>query len=109
MPDEFDSDAGTPENRLAISRKAVSCLALSGIVELFGGGEVAHHQRDAVIAGIDARDDALRLGRASGRAGSCRCRCGWRRRPDQPERRQNTSHSASSLRSPITGLQSILA
>ena len=29
--------------------------------------------------------------------------------PDQPERRQNTSHSASSLRSPITGLQSISA
>src|SRR5260370_737126 len=29
--------------------------------------------------------------------------------PAQPERRQNTSHSASSLRSPITGLQSVLA
>ena len=31
------------------------------MVEQFGGGEVAHHQRDAVIAGVDARDDALRL------------------------------------------------
>ena len=58
-PEEFDSEAGTPENRLAISRKAVSCLALSGTVELFGRDEVAHDQRNAVIAGIDARDDAL--------------------------------------------------
>ena len=32
MPDEFDSEAGTPENRLAISRKAVSCLALVGLL-----------------------------------------------------------------------------
>ena len=30
MPDEFASDAGTPENTLAISRKVASCLALSG-------------------------------------------------------------------------------
>jgi hypothetical protein len=32
MPDEFDNEAGTPENRLAISRKAVSCLALLGLL-----------------------------------------------------------------------------
>ena len=61
MPDEFDSDAGTSENRLAISRKAVSCLALVGLLTQLGGDEMAHHQRNAVIAGIDARDDALRF------------------------------------------------
>src|SRR5579883_171363 len=34
---------------------------IDGAVELLGGDEVAHHQRDAVIAGIDARDQALRF------------------------------------------------
>src|SRR6266702_4066436 len=52
MPEEFDSEAGTPVNRLAISRK----------VESLGAGEMAHHQGDAVIPGIDPWDDALCLG-----------------------------------------------
>ncbi len=30
-------------------------------MEVFGAGEVAHDQRDAVIAGIDPGDDALRI------------------------------------------------
>ena len=32
------------------------------MIEAFGAGEVAHHQRDAVIAGIDPGHDALRFG-----------------------------------------------
>ena len=31
-------------------------------MEAFGAGEVAHDQRDAVIAGVDPGNDALRLG-----------------------------------------------
>ena len=31
------------------------------VVELLGGDQMAHHQRDAVIAGIDAGNDALRF------------------------------------------------
>ena len=61
MPEEFDSDAGTPENRLAISRKARELLGVERMVEALGAGEMAHDQRDAVIAGIDPGDDALRF------------------------------------------------
>ena len=59
MPEEFDSEAGTPEKRLAISRKARELLGVERMIEVLGAGEVAHHQRDAVIAGIDPGNDAL--------------------------------------------------
>jgi hypothetical protein len=62
MPDEFASDAGTPENSARDLAEGRELPGVGGIVEQFRGGEVAHHQRNAVIAGIDARDDALRLG-----------------------------------------------
>ncbi len=32
MPEEFDSAAGTLENKLAISRNVVSCLAFMGLL-----------------------------------------------------------------------------
>ena len=61
MPEEFDSEAGTPGNRLAISRKARELPVVERMIGRLGAGEVAHHQRDAVIAGVDARDEALRF------------------------------------------------
>ena len=57
-----------------------------------------------VIAGVDPGNDALRLTK-SGRPSRFMPVSIWIAAPPaQPERRQNTSHSASLLRSPITGL-----
>ncbi len=36
-------------------------LGIVRVVEQLGGNQMAHHERDAVIAGIDAGDDGLRL------------------------------------------------
>ncbi len=36
-------------------------LGVERMMQAFGAGEVAHHQRDAVVAGIDPGNDALRF------------------------------------------------